>query len=528
MALQKTLAISILLIGIIGIALVFATDYTYRQLAYEQQKDSVTRLISIKSTDLIKELTERQKDLGFRLQSESEFLNALDTNNIKDIVYWLDQEFNRYYVTIGLLKLEKILIYDTEFQLIASSERGISTINNERLPCPQIIQQVKSLPGIQRTKPSSQLCEYNNRPLLSTVISIGSLKAKGYIHIITNPSHILTKIETELGIPIKLYNRNHDLLHQSVSWPADKTALNHLVSAYTIKDSNNEPLLHISGASDITAFKDNLNSTRYSIIIGATALTLFTLLIALFILHRGLLPLNNLRRAANSSARGEFTSVDEKGFSEISTPIHSFNLMVGKIQTLIGDLKKEVEQHTKTEEKFKQAKETAELHAKNAKQQSNFLHMTLQSIVDGVITTDIDGHIKTINPMAEQLTGWSEAEAHGKPLVQVMHALSEDTHKRIYDPIENIEYKTVLDKPISALLIQNNSNIETPVEYVVAPMRDHDDEIAGIVIILHDESVQRSLNRQLTFQATHDALTGLINRYEFERRLKNYFINTGL
>jgi len=521
MALQKTLAISILLIGIIGIALVFATDYTYRQLAYEQQKDSVTRLISIKSTDLIKELTERQKDLGFRLQSESEFLNALDTNNIKDIVYWLDQEFNRYYVTIGLLKLEKILIYDTEFQLIASSERGISTINNERLPCPQIIQQVKSLPGIQRTKPSSQLCEYNNRPLLSTVISIGSLKAKGYIHIITNPSHILTKIETELGIPIKLYNRNHDLLHQSVSWPADKTALNHLVSAYTIKDSNNEPLLHISGASDITAFKDNLNSTRYSIIIGATALTLFTLLIALFILHRGLLPLNNLRRAANSSARGEFTSVDEKGFSEISTPIHSFNLMVGKIQTLIGDLKKEVEQHTKTEEKFKQAKETAELHAKNAKQQSNFLHMTLQSIVDGVITTDIDGHIKTINPMAEQLTGWSEAEAHGKPLVQVMHALSEDTHKRIYDPIENIEYKTVLDKPISALLIQNNSNIETPVEYVVAPMRDHDDEIAGIVIILHDESVQRSLNRQLTFQATHDALTGLINRYEFERRLKN-------
>jgi len=521
MALQKTLAISILLIGIIGIALVFATDYTYRQLAYEQQKDSITRLISIKSTDLIKELTERQKDLGFRLQSESEFLNALNTSNIKDIVYWLDQEFNRYYVTIGLLKLEKIIIYDTDFQLIASSERGINTINNERLPCPQIIQQVKSLPSIQRTKPSSQLCEYNNRPLLSTVISIGSLKAKGYIQIITNPSHILTKIETELGIPIKLYNRNHDLLHQSNSWPTDKTTLNHLVSAYTVKGSNNEPLLHISGASDITTFKDNLNSTRYSIIIGATALTLFTLLIALFILHRGLLPLNNLRRAANSSARGEFTSVDEKGFSEISTPIHSFNLMVGKIQTLIDDLKKEVEQHTKTEEKFKQAKETAELHAQNAKQQSNFLHLTLQSIVDGVISTDIDGHIKTINPMAEQLTGWSEAEAHGKPLVQVMHALSEDTHKRIYDPTENIKYKTVLDKPISALLIQNNSNIETPVEYIVAPMRDHDDEIAGIVIILHDESVQRSLNRQLTFQATHDALTGLINRYEFERRLKN-------
>ncbi len=85
----------------------------------------------------------------------------------------------------------------------------------------------------------------------------------------------------------------------------------------------------------------------------------------------------------------------------------------------------------------------------------------------------------------------------------------------------------MLDEPISAVLIQNSSGIETPVEYIVAPMRDHEDEIAGVVIIIHDESVQRSLNRQLTFQATHDALTGLINRYEFERRLKNVIIAQG-
>jgi diguanylate cyclase (GGDEF)-like protein len=102
-----------------------------------------------------------------------------------------------------------------------------------------------------------------------------------------------------------------------------------------------------------------------------------------------------------------------------------------------------------------------------------------------------------------------------------MHALDEVTRKHIYDPTENIENKTVLDESISAILIQHNSGIETPVEYIVAPMRNTDDVIAGIVIIIHDESIQRNLNRQLTFQATHDALTGLINRYEFERRLKN-------
>jgi diguanylate cyclase (GGDEF)-like protein/PAS domain S-box-containing protein len=518
--LQKTLALTILLIGVIGIALVIATDYTYRQLAFSQQQESISQLIKIKSNDLIAELSEHQKDLGFRLQSEASLLKAINTNSKKDMTYWLDQEFSRFYVTIGLIRLEKILIYDKSFQLLSHSERGLNIVNKNQLPCAELIQHVQSLPGLQRTKPSSSLCEYNNRPLLSTVVSIGSLKPKGYIQIITNPAHILTQIETELGLPLKIFNQNNNLLHQSSNWPVGEINQNHLISSYTILE-NGTPFIHIRGASDITAFIENLNSTRYKVILGASTLTLLTLFIALIILHRGLSPLNNLKQAVNSSARGEFISVDETGYSEITTPIVAFNSMVRKIQALINDLQQEVKQHKRTEEKFKQAKDIAEKHAQQEKKQSNFLHLTMQSIVDGVITTDLNGYIKTINPTAEQLTGWTENEAEGKPLVQVMHALKEETLKRIYDPTENVEYKTVLDEPVNAVLIQRNSNIETPVEYIVAPMRDHEDVIAGIVIIIHDESVQRSLNRQLTFQATHDALTGLINRYEFERRLKN-------
>ena len=519
LTLQKTLAIAILLIGLIGIALVITTDYTYRKLAYEQQKDSVSQLIAIKSADLINKLADRQKDLAYSLQGEGDFLSAFETNNSQDMTYWLDQEFNRYYVTTGLLKLEKILVYDNNFKLQENSERGIDIISNKNLPCMPLLEYVKSLPSSQRTKSHSQLCEYNNQAFLSTVISIGSLQPRGYINIITDPAYILTKIENELGLPLKIYNKNYDLLHQSINWPT-QDAQNHLVSSHIISDTNNKALMYISTASDITSFEALLNNTRYSIILAATALTLLTLFIAFVILHRGLLPLKNLRRAANSSAQGEFTSVDESGYIEISAPIHAFNTMVEKIQSLINDLKAEVNNHKKTEDKFKKAKEDAEQHATHAEHQSNFLHMTLQSIVDGVITTTVDGYVQSINPMAEQLTGWNEAEAIGKPLVQVMHALNGKTHKRIYDPIENIEHKSVLDKPVNATLIQNHSNIETPIEYVVAPMRNRDDKTAGIVIIIHDESVQRSLNRQLTFQATHDALTGLINRYEFERRLK--------
>ena len=217
LTLQKTLALTILLIGIIGIALVFFTDYTYRQLAYEQQQGLIGQLIGIKSTDLIEKLTARQKDLGFRLQSEPEFKKAFSENDKKQITYWIDQEFNRYYVTIGLIKLEKIIVYDKNFQFIASSDRGIDIINNKNLPCAQLVEHVKSLPSIQRTKPNSQLCQYNNRTLSSTVISIGSLKPRGYIHVIANPAFMLTGIEAELGIPLKIHDKNNILLHQSVT-----------------------------------------------------------------------------------------------------------------------------------------------------------------------------------------------------------------------------------------------------------------------------------------------------------------------
>jgi len=517
LTLQKTLAITILLIGAIGIVLVVITDFTYRKIAFEQQTQSINQLITIKSVHQLEKLSTHQKELGIQLLNNARFKTALEANDKMTLQDLMDKALNIAYLQAGSFKLEKILLYDNNFQLLASTSGGFEITPEKNLLCPGIA----SNGNTQNVSPPSQLCEHNQQILLSTVTTKQYDNTRVYIQLLAAPLQALIQIENELGVPLKIYSKNNTLLHQSINWPSASDTQKYLISSYPLPDAQNNIAVKIESASDITVFKSHMDSTRYKIIIGASALTLITLLFAFIILYHGLLPLTNLRRAANSSARGEFTSISETGYHEISAPIHAFNLMVIKIQSLINDLKTEVYDHKITEEKYKQAKETAEQQTHHAEQQNNFLHMTLQSIVDGVITTSIDGYIKSVNPVAEQLTGWTETEAKGKPLIQVMHALKEDTHKRIYNPTENIEHKTVLDEPISAVLIQNHTEIETPVEYVVAPMRDHEDKIAGIVIIIHDESVQRSLNRQLTFQATHDALTGLINRYEFERRLKN-------
>jgi len=522
LTLQGALAFTILMIGLIGLGLVFSTEYTYRQLAHAYQQDALEGLLSTKSGDLINELIKYQKDMGFNLQSETAFRQALKDRDDKQLRLWLDQEFNRYFVTTGLMKLEKLVVFDADLETLAISTRGISTTSAENPPCGSQVQVVRDMPVEQRMKPHSVICVYDNRPLLSTMIAIGSLVTKGYIQIISDPAHILAKIERELGEPIQIRSASGDILHQSDGWPdpSDETA-DFLYSSHGISASNGDTAMLVTSATDIHAFNEHLQQTGNRISVIAALLIALAIIIAFSIVRFGLKPLKSLQAAATSIGEGEFMSVDERGFPEVSTPIKSFNKMAGQIQALIENLQHEVKEHRKTEAKLREAKEQAETHAHTAANQRNFSQLTLQSIVDGVITTDTAGRVTSLNPMAEQLTGWTAEQAVGKLLVQVMHALTEETREQIYDPIENIELKSVLDEPVSAILIRKDGKMETPVEYVVAPMRDPNDDIVGIVIIIHDESVQRSLNRQLTFQATHDALTGLINRYEFERRLKH-------
>lgn len=527
LTLQTTLVVTISLIGLLGLGLVFSTDFAYRELTFKQQQQALEKLLSIKSRDLINELIQRQKELGFVLQSEETFKNAYANNDIAKLNYWLDQEFNRYFSTMGLIKLEKLLVYDRDFKLISKSARGVAMSDLDAGPCNTLLQHIKQLSATERLKPRSELCLYDNKPLLSTIVSIGSLRSKGYIQIVSDPAYILADIEKELDVQLQISTYDRTILHQSSNWPKDTNFNNlFLLSEYVIHTANGSPIMIITGVTDIHDFYTQLNLTRQQTVIASCLLILAALIIALIILHRSLRPLNDLHMAADKISKGYFSTIEDKGFLEISAPIRSFNNMVKRIQSLILDLESEVDGHKITEEKLRAAMEGAKKQAVNSEHQKNFLQMTLQSIVDGVITTNTLGYITSMNPVAEQLTGWSCEEALDRPFVQVMHALYENSRKRIHAPIEDIENKSVLDEPISAILIQHGSNIETPIEYVAAPMLDSYDNMVGIVIIIHDESTQRSLNRQLSFQATHDALTGLINRYEFERRLKLVFSET--
>ena len=160
--------------------------------------------------------------------------------------------------------------------------------------------------------------------------------------------------------------------------------------------------------------------------------------------------------------------------------------------------------------------------------------VTLQSIGDGVITTDAEGRVDYINPVAQDLTGWDMRAARGKPIAELMTIVNEHTRTTVENPVMRcLKDGRVITLAENSVLITRNSD-ETPIQDSAAPIRDRIGNVVGAVMVFHDTSKESRLFRQLSYQASHDALTGLINRKEFENclvaafdKLKNDSEQTG-
>ncbi len=146
--------------------------------------------------------------------------------------------------------------------------------------------------------------------------------------------------------------------------------------------------------------------------------------------------------------------------------------------------------------------------------------VTLHSIGDAVITADATGRVEYLNPVAEQLTGWSTAEARGRALAEVFRIVNEHTGGPADDPVARVLREGVIVGLANHTVLVTRDGGERAIEDSAAPIRDRSGQIAGVVLVFHDVSASRELAHQLTWQASHDALTGLINRREFDNRLQ--------
>ncbi|MCB1037642.1 MAG: CHASE domain-containing protein, partial [Acidobacteria bacterium] len=145
--------------------------------------------------------------------------------------------------------------------------------------------------------------------------------------------------------------------------------------------------------------------------------------------------------------------------------------------------------------------------------------VTLRSIADGVVTTNPTGHIQFMNPVAERMTGWALSEAQGRVLCDVVRIIDEESREPVRDLVAFCQSEVRPTSLLQAAVLLGRHGREYAVRESVAPIHDLGGEFKGVALVLHDATDNRRMVREMAHRASHDALTGLVNRREFEHRL---------
>jgi len=151
--------------------------------------------------------------------------------------------------------------------------------------------------------------------------------------------------------------------------------------------------------------------------------------------------------------------------------------------------------------------------------------VTLHSIGDGVITTDNKGCIDYMNPVAEALTGWRYHQAMGLSMEAVLHLEDEQSGIVIPDPALRClsEQRVIAPKTDNVLISRGGERYS--IQGTAAPMVDAQGNSIGVVLVFKDVTDSRRMQKKMVHQATHDPLTGLVNRHEFEQRLDKALVS---
>lgn len=168
---------------------------------------------------------------------------------------------------------------------------------------------------------------------------------------------------------------------------------------------------------------------------------------------------------------------------------------------------------------FNHMLETIEQVAKDLSDQSGRLQVTLESIADGVITTDSDGNIDYMNPEAERLCGFGIGQARGQPSAKLLR-FRERSGRHVPNPVRRcLEQRARITINGDCELVRQG-DIPLPVQASVAPIMDSDRVLIGSITAITDISHSRAMAEELNFRANHDDLTGLINRFAFGQQLR--------
>jgi GGDEF domain-containing protein len=338
---RTTLSLTIVLMGLLGVALALTTGEIYRHLALTNQREALAELIAANVNERLRQMDSDAGELGLALQNNPAFRHALASGNGENLAAQLDKPLHPPAPGTDVTGPRGLLLFDGDFKLIGSSTGGDAGLDTHG--CPGLIELAARRRGTERRQPLSTACLSSaGLPRYAVLVPIAAPPRDGYLQVITDPIAPLRALESNLGIPLKLTAPGGPSLYRSPAWPPPDAMGDTLVASYQIKNSSNEPVLTTSVMRDVKTLQDNLRQTRYRVIGIAVLVTLLGVALALITLQiTALRPLNaltqQLHRVRKDKAHlGE--PVEAGGIAEIRELAKDFNRMSAELHLLYHTL----------------------------------------------------------------------------------------------------------------------------------------------------------------------------------------------
>ena len=486
------ISFALLWLGALAYGLAIYSTHVYRNHAIETQIESLQSLLQHEAGEAILELYDRQKLFGLKLQSEAPFQDALVKRDSVGMRAWLGESYNRYQEAPGWFRLKTIIVRDLSGDIFAQiSDDGLQTYKG----CPTALESIGgSL--IRLLKPSYTLCSFHAQLYSEVLMPVGDSEPKAFLHVVAYAIEGLMNIEQSIQIPIKIDHGSGSSLYLSEAW-VDEDQGSHLYPGYKLYGDDAFLAATISAAFDQQPVIERLAKTESSFFIITTIATISALVLVMIMLNRAFLPMNKLRNSVGALLTGKYASIgEEKLPSELKDLVLAYNEMVEGLEI-------ETISRRQIEEKLRSEKD--------------FISTTLDSITNPVIVIDSRDRIKLINPSAEKLFGDKQAAFIDASIHEVLILYANRQTTRIVDVSQLLSRKLSIS---SMFFFDPNRNI-VELEFSASPMIDMEAEDVGFVIILKDVSEDRKLRRKLSYEGSHDQLTGFLNRSAFEQKFEN-------
>lgn len=337
LTLRLRIALTVMAISLAGLVMAIVIGEIYYQIALRTHTNNLRELVRIQSTQLLSNLRNELSDLGFYLQGEPAFRDALTSKNPTAMQSVLQQQFERQIANQGLISLLGLSVFDKGVSITAEAFDGANA--QQAAYCTDLVKQYKAATGLAAARSAAQLCSGNAAGVFALMVPIGGLNPIGYLQLVVDPMRALALLEDRLGRPVRitLASSTEETLYQSWNWP-EILSFSSVIPSYSLTTATGDAVLRVTAYYDANDVNSVTTNTRYVVVIVAALLSLIMSLVGFRSLQaQVVVPVERLRRQI-ARIKTNKHCLDEKivptGHDDACEIIAGFNDLSGELSRL--------------------------------------------------------------------------------------------------------------------------------------------------------------------------------------------------